>query len=72
MPVKDARPEITLFSIVRLKSGGPDMTVIDDYTGISDVEDLDHYGFQCIWFTKSKKARMGCFYPETLELMPGK
>lgn len=49
--------------VVKLKSGGPDMTVTDaqfdgDYGGVR---------IMCIWFDKAD-VKYGTFVPETLEI----
>jgi len=52
--------EFKVGDIVRLKSGGPKMTV----TEIDDEEDL----FHCRWFADNKQPENGLFEADTLEL----
>jgi len=49
-------------TVVRLKSGGPAMTIASISTS----------GVLCVWFDKNSEAKTGNFPPETLELAEGK
>ena len=53
-------------SVVRLKSGGPKMTVVDfGKYGYGDEE-----SYKCRWFDEKKKLTEGTFTEEELELAP--
>ena len=54
-------PKFKIGDIVKLKSGGPDMTVQDD----SNVGETVYW---CQWFA-GKKLERGRFAPESLELV---
>lgn len=55
--------EVTIGTIVKLKSGGPDMTV----KGYSSSQE----SYVCQWFA-GKKLEQGYFRVESLELVPVK
>ena len=45
---------------VRLKSGGPDMS-------INRTDNVGHFGVECVWFA-GKKVERAWFHPDVLEL----
>lgn len=60
MAVDSSNEDLSKGMIVRLKAGGPDMTV----NGISGTTGQVH----CVWFA-GKKLEQGYFAPETLVLV---
>lgn len=52
-------PKFEVGAVVRLKSGGPKMT-------ISDYIDTR---VRCLWFSDTRRVEDGCFYLEMLELV---
>ena len=59
--MKSTTPSFKIGDIVKLKSGGPDMTVRDESRIGESV-------YSCQWFA-GKKLESGRFAPESLELV---
>lgn len=56
-----AEREIKLWDVVRLKSGGPNMTVTDPKSMA---------GIYCTWFNHKGNHKQDCFHKESLEVVP--
>lgn len=53
--------EFKIGDVVRLKSGGPTMTV-------NKIWEDSEYRIGCVWFDDSNKQSVASFHPETLKL----
>lgn len=67
MKIKD-KDEFKSGDIVRLISGGPDMTVVEYVLALGEKEFLSNTSnwIDCVWFD-GKKRQTGRFPPESLE-----
>jgi uncharacterized protein YodC (DUF2158 family) len=63
------KPKFAVGTIVKLKSGGPDMTVREPHVHHSTDEFLGNY--YCQWFA-GKKSESDRFPEDSLELVPPK
>ena len=63
------RETFSVGDIVRLKSGGPDMTVVELPSPLDSLPSLPREGVVCEWF-EGQKRRKGTFLPEVLEAAP--
>lgn len=58
--------ELHVGDVVRLKSGGPEMTVIEHPLKIAHGENVASYAI-CQWFDEDGKKSQGTFIVESLE-----